>query len=307
MFSVSACNINSSHPLPAYSDAGDLPMCILEKHIKKIEESLENNTWMDLALSKSDQVMMPHLVALANKRKPGLNLKYVDSPYDLPGHIKSLSPNDYHSHKYIVRTGEDKVHMAMLDARFIDNKLSMILFEPASLSCRAPSFLALRIISAFEKNLPHERKPIILQMDIQRSNYECGIFSLALAKKALKCDECVLKLHHEIAKRETEIPSLEECKEIADKFLPVLFYKHTQGLKRMGEYLEKKPESIHQPLNHQRKKIMDHIKASYTEINGKLMSKSIHIKRLTEYKTLRDNVLNDTVISSDKIIITLPP
>lgn len=293
MFSVNACNINSSHSFPAYSDAADLPMNILEQYIEKIEESLENNTWMDLKLSLMDQVVMPHLVALANKRKPGLNLTYVDSPYDLPEQLMSLSPNDYHSHKYIICADDDKVHMGMLDARFIDNQLSMILFEPTSLNYTAPALLAVRINSALGRELPAVKKPFVLQMDIQRSDYECGIFSLALAKKSLKNDECVLKLHHEIAARKLEIYTLAECKDIADKFLPVLFYKHTQGLKRMSEYLEKKPESIHQPINGKHKKIMDHIKVSYTEINGKLISKSIHKKRLTEYKALRDDLLND--------------
>lgn len=293
MFKVIGKNNNSSNSSSAYNDASDISMSTLNKYIDEIEKSLDNNTWMDLQLSVTDREMMPYLVALANKRKPGLNLIYLDSPYELSSHLMSFSPNDYHSHKYIICTGDDKVHTGILDARFIDDKLSMILFEPTSLNFTAPALLALRINSALGRDLPDVKKPFVLQMDIQRSDYECGMFSLALAKKMHKNNECILKLHHEIAAKKIEKFTLAECKEIADKFLPVSFYKHTQGLKRMSEYLEAKPESIHHPINSKQKKIMEHIKNSYTNINGKLISKSIHLKRLTEYKTLRDDLLNN--------------
>ncbi|QZN97630.1 YopJ family acetyltransferase [Symbiopectobacterium purcellii] len=293
MFKVSENNINSAYLFSANNDANYLSIHMLGEYIDKIETSLNNNTWMDLQLAITDRKVMPHLVALANKRNPALNLVYIDSPYDLPAHLMSLSPNDYHPNKYIICTGDDKMHTGMLDARFIDNKLSMILFEPTSLNFTAPALLALRINSALEQDMPGVKKPFALQVDIQRSDYECGIFSLALAKKTHKNDECVLKLHHEIAAKKFEKVTLAECKSITDKFLPVICYKHTQGLKRLSEYLEAKPESIHHQISGKHKQIMNHIKASYTHIDGKLISKSIHLKRLTEYKALRDDFFND--------------
>lgn len=57
MFSVSACNINASHSSPADSDAGDLPMNILEHYIEKIEESLEIMS-LTITMISSDKIII---------------------------------------------------------------------------------------------------------------------------------------------------------------------------------------------------------------------------------------------------------
>lgn len=273
--------------------------------IDEIEKSLDNYTWSDRLtwsgkpLSLYDKHFMPDLIALANKRKPGLNLMYVSSPHDLSDLLKNRLMNDYSSHKYMISTGDDKVHFALLETRYINDTLSMILFEPTSLNHLAPGMLLLRIMGELERHGIHNKNLFTLQMDVQRSDYECGIFCLAFAKKMHKTESDILLLHEKVLKDSLKGTNFEESKKIADEFLPLYFYKHTQGLGRLGEYLDTNSEPLHKNIS--KKDYYENlIKKKYVEVNNKLMSKSIYVKRLDEYKALRVELLrHDHLTAAD--------
>ena len=130
----------------ASQDNNTITINSLTTIINEIELSLQDNTWLNKKFTLIDKSLMPMLVDVANKKKPGLNLSYLNSPYQLPDEIeKQPLISETKPQKYIISCGEDKAHFALLDIRFIDDKLSMILFEPSPLKNYASSLLAFRL------------------------------------------------------------------------------------------------------------------------------------------------------------------
>lgn len=74
-------------------------------------------------------------------------------------------------------------HYSVIDYKCISGKISLILFEPANFNSMGPTMLALRLKIAIQRSQLPDCYLSMVELDIQRSSSECGIFSLALAKK----------------------------------------------------------------------------------------------------------------------------
>lgn len=86
------------------------------------------------------------------------------------------------SARFIVNMGSLDIHISVVDFRVMDGKTSVILFEPAACSAFGPGLLALRTKAVIEREQLSDCYFAMVELDIQRSSSECGIFSLALAK-----------------------------------------------------------------------------------------------------------------------------
>lgn len=179
----------------------------------------------------------------------------------------------------------------------VNGKPSILLFESARPYSNSSGILAFNIRLALEKiNLGAQF--CVIELDIQRSHYDCAIFSLAIAKKIHKHEEAIFSLHQYIADNEMTKPDFEGFvrKNISDRFLPADFYKHTQSKSRIKEYLETNPENANRFINKKNERITDLMNTRFVEVNdddkNMSVSKSIHLKRLVELNRLRDLVQN---------------
>ncbi|WP_432783097.1 YopJ/AvrA family T3SS effector serine/threonine acetyltransferase [Bartonella sp. C271] len=191
------------------------------------------------------------------------------------------------SSRYIVNIGGDDnaVHFGVVDHQTIDNKISLILFEPARFCFPTAAILGAKMQTIIETRLSHCYFSMA-EMDIQRSISECGIFSLFLAKKLYRQSDKLEKLHRDNIKgnrwdRETHLSH-----DLLDTYLPIDFYKHAQGLRRLQEYVKKKPEAKNEIINKKNETIFERFEKNSVVLRGRCISVSAHRKRITEYKSL---------------------
>lgn len=258
----------------------------LKNIIEQLEVDIADGTWIDKRYSITDKEIMPALVAQANNKYPEMNLNFVASPPDLSIAIKDTFEQGVEHSRFIVNMGEDGTHFCVIDYRNINGKTSLIMFEPTNLVGIAPAMLAIRIKMAIEHYpLPDSHFSMVI-MDIQRSRSECGIFSLSLAKKLHTEKEELSKIHEDNINGTLggNVDPLPHDK--LDPYLPVTFYKHTQGKRRLDEYLNVHPQATDTVVNKKNETILNRFNNNQSVIDGKELSVSVHKKRVTEYKTL---------------------
>lgn len=190
---------------------------------------------------------MPYWVDIANKNKHGLNLSYVETPQGVLDKIKN---KNNHDQRYIIRISDRIPHSAVIDVKSINGKPSILFFESSKSSSDASGMLTFNVKLALEKVNLSDRFCVV-ELDIQRSHYDCAMFSLAIAKKIHKHEEAIYSLHKFIADNKMTKPNAEGFirKNISDKFLPADFYKHTQSKYRIQEYLKANPENKNSFIN----------------------------------------------------------
>lgn len=269
----------------------------LAEHISALKSALISDAWRDSGESfvGFDWLVMPDLVSMANTKKPGLNLAYLEHPsrtsvLKFPANVseaikKALGTSD--SARFIVDLGP---HFAAMDCQVVEGRISVILFE-SSQFCR---WWASSPVNLFYRYIEEDKETdfifSVVEMDIQRSGSECGIFSLALGKKIHKERETLLSLHALNVKGELPVETYMGVPYVpsrdADRYLTPNFYKHTQGRARIRNYLESKPEAEHAKINKRQQTLPERSNESIKAVGNAMISQSIHTKRLYEYESL---------------------
>lgn len=252
----------------------------LKKIITQLENDISDGSWYHKDYSGMDVRIMPELVIQANNKYPEMNLKFVTSPQEFEEKIDHCIG----SSRFIINMGEGGVHFSVIDYKCISGKISLILFEPANFNSMGPAMLALRLKIAIQRSQLPDCYLSMVELDIQRSSSECGIFSLALAKKLYIERDIILKMHEDNIKGTlggNEIPLPHDK---LDLYLPVTFYKHTQSKSRLDKYLNTNPQGVDTTINKKHETILNRLGNNRTIINGKAFSVSVHKKRIAEYK-----------------------
>lgn len=254
--------------------------------ITQLETDVEDKTCFHKNYSCIDVKFMPALITQENNKHPEMNIKLFLSLNKFSTEIKNFIEQGVESSRLIINMGEDGIHFSVIDYRYINGKTSLILFEPANFNSMGPALLALRTKMAIKRDQLSDCHFSMVEMDIQRSSSECGIFSLALAKKLYAERNSMLKIHEDNIKgilgdSETPIPH-----DKLDPYLPVTFYKHTQGKRRLNEYLSTNTQVIGTVINKKNETILNRLNKNISFINGRELSVSAHKKRITEYKKL---------------------
>ncbi|MBV8044681.1 YopJ/AvrA family T3SS effector serine/threonine acetyltransferase [Pluralibacter sp.] len=254
--------------------------------INRLEKDISDGHWLNACYAKTDLKLMPAMVEQANQKNPGLNLTFVTNPNELAISIKNILP-EYKSARFIVNMGERGIHFAVVDCRFIDNKSSVILFEPANCNAIGPALLAVGASTAIEREHIPDCHFLMAEMDIQRSSSECGIFSLALAKKTYSEFDKLDRIHNDNINGKIAVDNFNLItSEIADTYLPVTFYKHSQGEGRIRRYINANPEAEHDAVNKKNEKITERFESNSVMLGDKLRSVSAHKKRIIEYTSV---------------------
>ncbi|AQX28217.1 MULTISPECIES: YopJ/AvrA family T3SS effector serine/threonine acetyltransferase [unclassified Bartonella] len=259
---------------------------LLEVNVTRLENDIIHGSWFDMCYEELDFEMMPTLIKRANEKYPLMNLKFSATPEDVPILIQNTIDDNIQSSRLIVNVGNDRIHFSVIDHQTLNNKTSLILFEPVSFIHMKPAILAMKVKIALEASrLPCHFS--IVEMDIQRSYSECGIISLALAKKLYNEADKLERLHRDningvLYKSDTFFVSYDQL----DKYLPVTFYKHTQSVNRLNEYIKSNPEAKNEIINKKNEVIFERFDKNSVIINDKKVSYSPHKKRIYEYRSL---------------------
>ncbi|WP_253377069.1 YopJ/AvrA family T3SS effector serine/threonine acetyltransferase [unidentified bacterial endosymbiont] len=258
----------------------------LKNIINRLESDIADNTWFHKDYARMDLKMMPALIAQANHKHPDMNLHFLMSPFDLPEEIEKNIAQGIESARFIINMGYSRMHCCVLDYKKINDKTSLILFEPVNFILTSPALLAVRVETALQKHPIPDCHLSLAEMDIQRSSSECGIFSLALAKKLHTEQEYLSPLHE--ANINGMLGSKNQPLQYAriDPYLPARFYKHTQSQGRLNEYLNANPMQKSTIVNKKNETLLLRASNNQSEVNGKIISTSAHKKRIAEYKGL---------------------
>lgn len=258
----------------------------LKDIIAGLEQHNADGSWIKNYYDILDLYMMPALVDQANRKYPEMNLKLTSPPNGFALALKDTLESGVKSSRFIVNAHDRGIHFAVVDHQTIDDKISLIFFEPTSLRDTLPALLALRT----RQSLEHYPFPPIhfamAEMDIQRSSSECGMFSLSLAKKLHNESAKLERLHKDNVKGVLFEPDTPLPAEKLDPYLPPRLYKHVQGRRRLMEYLQSNPGSEHETVNKKGETLVERFEKNLETAEGKTVSVSQHRKRATEYKSL---------------------
>ncbi|MGF7157266.1 YopJ/AvrA family T3SS effector serine/threonine acetyltransferase [Bartonella heixiaziensis] len=258
----------------------------LKDIITDLENDIADGTWVKKLYASTDMKLMPALVEQANLKYPDMHLKFATSPQDFTNSLKETIDAGIPSSRYIVNMKDRGIHFAVVDHQTVDNKPSAIFFEPATLNNMLPAMLALRTQIAVKSEFP-ECSFSVVEMDIQRSASECGVFSLALAKKLHTEANKLTRLHRDNVNGVLCEPDMPLPPDKLDQYLPATFYKHTQGRRRLDQYMKSNPGAENEKVNKKDETLAERFDKNLVKTEDeKTVSVSSHRKRVREYKSL---------------------
>ncbi|UTO28191.1 YopJ/AvrA family T3SS effector serine/threonine acetyltransferase [Bartonella harrusi] len=258
----------------------------LKDIITKLERDIADGSWLKGDYANIDLKLMPALIEQANRKHEGLNLKLATTSQEFISSIKETKDKGISSSRYIINKKDGGIHFAVIDHQNIGDQTSLIFFEPATLNSVHTAMLALRTQMAVKSELPACHFSIA-EIDIQRSNSECGIFCLALAKKLHTNADKLTKMHQDnvngvLCEPNTPLPS-----EKLDTYLPASFYKHTQSSRRLEQYMKANPGAESEKVNKKEQTLRERFEKNAVKTeNDKAVSVSPHKKRIREYNSL---------------------
>ncbi|WP_375658627.1 YopJ/AvrA family T3SS effector serine/threonine acetyltransferase [Bartonella sp. MR30HLJHH] len=258
----------------------------LKNIIARLEDDISTGRWFTADYASIDLTLMPALVEQANRKYPEMRLQLVASSHDFALALKEAIENGIQSSRFIIHTKDRGIHFSVIDHQTIDDKTSVIFFEPTTLNNMRSAVLALRTQLAIKAHELSNCSFAMAEMDIQRSSSECGMFSLSLAKKLYSEAQKLERLHKDNIKGVLCEPDTPLSAEKLDTYLPTTFYKHTQGRRRLEEYLKANPQAAHETVNKKGETLTERFERSLSSAEGKTVSVSQHRKRATEYKSL---------------------
>ncbi|WP_455481311.1 YopJ/AvrA family T3SS effector serine/threonine acetyltransferase [Bartonella sp. B12(2025)] len=259
----------------------------LKDIIANLEKDIASGGWIYTSYARIDLKMMPTLVGQANKKYPGINLQLTNGSDHLTFLMKKAIDYKVQSSRFIIHSEDVGAHFAVIDHRALGNKNSFIFFEPTKFDSEVQETLRMETLMAVKsRGLPNCHFSMV-EMDIQRSMSECGIFSLALAKKLYTESDRLKKMHEDNVKGVLCEPGIPLPCDKLDKYLPVTLYKHTQGRIRLEKYVESNPSAISEKVNKKDETIIERYdKNLVTTEENKTVSVSSHRKRIREYKSV---------------------
>ncbi|WP_144754496.1 YopJ/AvrA family T3SS effector serine/threonine acetyltransferase [Bartonella saheliensis] len=257
----------------------------LKAIIAGLEDDLITGHWILANYEDTDIRLMPSLVEKANRKYPGMNLKLALTAEKLTHALKETIESGAKSCQFIVNLGS-RIHFAAMDYKVIDDKISLIMFEPTTFNNISAYKLGIKINQTLASFPLPSYSFAMAEMDIQRSSSECGIFSLNLAKKLHLESDKLTRMHQDnikgvLCEQKTPLPP-----EKLDSYLPSRLYKHAQGRRRLEQYLKANPEAAHEKVNKKGETLTERFEKNLNEKEGKTVSVSPHKKRITEYKAL---------------------
>ncbi|WP_455478339.1 YopJ/AvrA family T3SS effector serine/threonine acetyltransferase [Bartonella sp. B10] len=264
---------------------------ILKGIVTKLESDIADGSWMHGNYADMDLKWMPKLIEQANKKYPEMQLNFATTPEEVVASVKKMVNEGISSSRLITNVGGEAIHFSVIDQRNVNGETSLVLLDTTTFNNQYAAISALKIKTAIEASqLPHCYFSMA-EMDIQRSPSECGILSLALAKKLYRESNKLQRLHEDnvrgvLCNRDVPV----SCEQL-DEYLPSTFFKHVQSSKRLREYMKANPKDFHKPVNKKGEDLCERraknlVLKEEKDSSVRALSVSAHKKRVTEYKSL---------------------
>jgi YopJ family protease len=260
----------------------------IQRHLDILQKNLDSNQQVrDEEVSKFDDNAMPDLIALANRKRPGLNAHLVIGVDGFVEKTLNLLTKGARSFRIVART-RDRIHFVAFDVDNDGSRTSIIAIEPVFITAAGANSLAPMCAIALRAKLP-DVEFLIVNGQMQHSGGECGMFSLFLAKMMFKAADD-LKLLRE----DTALPRFYESRmPVLSDVLPPRFMKHAQPRSRVKEYLSKNENRAGNVVNKRGEALEPRFMRHWGEWNtyeaGPIwFSRSIEVKRVREYQALLD-------------------
>jgi len=253
-----------------------------------LQKNLDSNQQVrEEEVSKFDDNAMPDLIALANRKRPGLNAHLVIGVNAFVEKMLNLLAKGARSFRIVARS-LDQIHFVAFDVDNDGSRTSIIAIEPVWITAAGANSLAPMCAIALRAKLP-DAEFLIVNGQMQHSGGECGMFSLFLAKMMFKAADD-LKLLHE----DTALPRFYQSRmPVSSDVLPPRFMKHTQPRSRVEEYLSKNENRAGDVVNKRDEALQPRFMRHWGEWNTyeagpRRFSRSIEVKRVREYQALLD-------------------
>ncbi|WP_442894945.1 YopJ/AvrA family T3SS effector serine/threonine acetyltransferase [Bartonella sp. CB178] len=258
----------------------------LKNVIADLETNIADGSWIRANYSSTDIRMMPVLVQQANKKYPEMNLQLANNPEELALFIKKAIDDGIQASRIIIHLKDRGTHFAVIDHKTIGSQNSLIFFESTTFNGMQQAGLAIRTQMAIQSHELPNCHFSMAEMNIQRSISECGIFSLALAKKLYTESGRLEKMHKDNIEGTLCTPDTPLPYDKLDLYLPATFYKHTQGTERLKQYVKSNPDAANEKINKKGETLFERLdRNSVTTGDGKTVSVSSHKKRIREYRS----------------------
>ena len=251
----------------------------LESYIGKIDESLGKTQISSRLSSATDLHFMPSLIQMVNTKKKGINAHFANDPNEFVEIVNNLIENQILNAKIIVNLEFSRIHFIAFDVCIKEGNISLIGFESATLVSLGASMLAFQCHVLLSK-IP-KLVLAIIEMDLQRSNGECGIFSLAMIKTMHKEQKQMEILHERNIKKDLPITmGIIIPIDNANKLLPPSFMKHSQSMRRLKRYLKAYDGAEHTVINKKGETLLVRQQRFFGQIqvNEKTISQSYSIE-----------------------------
>ncbi len=286
----------------------------LVNYFLKIKKSIDNHIQMGAfdALTWDKKFLTP-IVALANEKKPGLDLFLCDNPDDFVKKIKTLVGSNHQNQEKTARfivPSDNGGHFAAFDCRVTtENKISIIGVD--SSSKMGAGILTMQLLKILSTKLPNASFKMMLTF-LQSSHGECAIFSLALAKKMFEEQTIFQELHEKnlagqlVSVADPSSPYLEP--KDSYRYLPATMMKHFQSQRELNEYLAQNPKARDLIINNKRQTLATRLQQhrTFTSSHGPeggviTCSNSIELERKKIILSLITELLSNPEDTSKKI------
>ncbi|PNQ53654.1 multidrug DMT transporter permease, partial [Vibrio agarivorans] len=194
---------------------------------------------------------------------------------------------------FVVNMGEGGTYFSAFEFLKTNDKISIIGIEPATVQGMGPALLAFRCMQAVNREFP-DASFAFVETDLQRSNGDCGMFSLFLVNKMLKEKSAMHQIHEKNISGDLKTDHGILNKNEADFLIPPSFMKHTQSPSRLERYLNANSSIRDACINKKGETLKERQDRNVTSIesNGKKItySNSIELKRRMEIESLFSHI-----------------
>ncbi|HDU5650214.1 TPA: peptidase C55 [Klebsiella aerogenes] len=253
-----------------------------------------------------DAKNIPTLAAAYNRSFPELNLKVFNSGSDFLGYV--YNHDEPGAYRAIVKLSGNSEHRVAVDLRnHPDQKKTMLVIEPATAHAykkgqvvTLPGYIPLR--DNIDKYFSNSCKMAVIEVDAQKSEHDCIIFSLNHALAAYQKDKDTFSNLHDKLHENGMCFALGRYSDHAigmefidgTKILPAIFYKHSHSRKTIIDVLREQPELTEKNVSTNRtspsEMLSERVKNFRVEKNDTHYSMSIEASRARKIRKAIENI-----------------
>jgi len=261
--------------------ARDPGLAALQSQRKIAELFLDARIQSDSSLTHRDIENLPHLVAAENHRNPGLNLHCFSQPKALRDFLVGIANESDRDQVWrgraIFRVDDACLHHAVADIYHEPGGTLSIIIPDSTL---ADSHLG----QTLETGLNMLGVACVVSADgsaIQKSNYDCVMFSLSFALK-LQDHELLFDRYHQ-----RQIAEHTERWTMRHDGLPAAFYKHSHSKSGLEWALKRRP-ALHEEIVN---KVGENLQQRQSRLSGEYLSSSDYTPKVFSNSIERKRVV----------------